>query len=118
MPDPERIPKVVSAVTLVAGAALAAAPQVATGPLGIADGRGVRAVGLADLLLVPGLASGRSPSAWMVGRCAVSLMQATYLDAATATSSKPGATRAAAGILVGLAVMDGVTALLLQRRGR
>lgn len=118
MPDPEIVPRIVAAITLVAGAALAAAPQIATGPLGIADARGVRAVGLADLLLVPGPASGRTPSAWMTGRAAVSLMQATYLDGATATSAKPGATRAAAAVLLGLALMDGITAAQLRHRGR
>ncbi len=119
MPDPEQVPKIVAAITLVAGVALAAAPQVATGPLGVVDdARGIRAVGVADLLLVPGLASGSAPSAWMTGRCAVSLMQATFVDGAVGRSSRPGAARAAAAVLFGLALMDGITALQLRRAGR
>jgi len=118
MPDPEQLPKVVAAITLVAGVALTAAPQVAAGPFGLADTRGLRAVGLADLLLVPGLASGRTPSAWMTGRAAVSVMQAAYLDGVAERSAKPGALRAIAGVLLGLTVADAVTAAQLRRRGR
>lgn len=119
MPDPEQVPKIVAAITLVAGAALTAAPRVGTDALGLdGDTRGMRAVGLADLLLVPGLASGGTPSAWMTGRCAVSVMQAAFLDGAVARSSRPGATRALSVLLVGFAVADVLTAVQLRRAGR
>lgn len=119
MPDPEQVPKIVAAITLVAGAALVAAPRVGTGPLGLeGDERGMRAVGVADLLLVPGLASGSAPSAWMTGRCAVSVMQAAFLDGAVARSTRPGATRGLSVLLAGLAVADVLTAAQLRRAGR
>lgn len=119
MPNPERVPSIVGAVTLVAGTALAAAPRAGTGPLGL-DGeeRGMRAVGVADLVLVPGLLGARPRWPWMVGRAALSLMQATYLDGVAPRSSRPAATRAAAAVLLGLAVMDASTGLALRRLER
>lgn len=118
MPDPQQVPKLVAGVTLVAGAALLVAPRRTAAPFGLADqALGIRAVGLADLLLVPGLASGRNLSGWMTARAAVSVMQAAYLDGVTTTSSRPGAARAAARVLAGLAVMDGVTAVQLRLSG-
>ena len=114
----EQAPTVVGAITLVAGGALLAAPQVYTQRAGMPDqALGVRAVGLADLLLVPGLLRGRPRWPWMVGRSAVSLMQATYLHGVTARSSSPGVVRASAATLLGLAATDLATALALRRAG-
>ncbi|WP_354702413.1 hypothetical protein [Paraconexibacter sp. AEG42_29] len=119
MVTPQQVPKVIAGITLVAGVALAASPQVAAGPLGLeGHERGIRAVGLADLLLVPGLALGRPQSAWMVGRAAVSVVQAAYLDGVAATSTRSAAARTAACVLAGLAVMDATTAVRLLRAER
>lgn len=53
------MPVLVGGVTLVAGAALVAAPGRATGPLGlVGQDTAMRAIGLADLVLVPGLPRG------------------------------------------------------------
>jgi hypothetical protein len=63
MPSVENAPKMIAGITLVAGVALAVSPGTLTGLLGLEDQRlSVRALGVADLLLVPGLFRGRSAS--------------------------------------------------------
>lgn len=111
----ERMPLLVGYVTLAAGAALVAAPRLATGPLGL-DGQdaAVRAIGLADLVLVPGLLRGRPRWPWMVGRAALNLAQAAYLHGAAPQSGKA---RAGAAALVALTAIDGATGLALRRAG-
>ncbi|MCK9250902.1 MAG: hypothetical protein M0P31_18225 [Solirubrobacteraceae bacterium] len=115
----ERTPKIVAGITLVAGVALLAAPRAYTDRVGL-DGqdRSVRAVGLADLILVPGLVGSRPKWPWMVGRAALSVMQAGYVDGVADRARRPGAVRGTAAMLYGLAVMDTVTAVVLRRAGR
>ena len=51
----ERMPQLVGLATLAAGAELVAAPQLTTRALGLeGDEAAVRAIGAADLVLVPG----------------------------------------------------------------
>ncbi|MGE4424888.1 MAG: hypothetical protein AB7G37_00385 [Solirubrobacteraceae bacterium] len=115
----ELTPKIVAGVTLVAGVALLAAPRVYTEPVGLeGQDRPVRAVGLADLILVPGLIGGRPRWPWMVGRAAVSLMQGAYVDGVSSQASRPRAARRTAAVLYGFAAMDTATALILRRAGR
>ena len=117
--NPELVPKIIAGVTLVAGAALALAPSATTRPIGLEDHEaGVRLVGLADLVLVPGLAAGRPASSWMTARAALSLAQAAYVDGVAPRARSPRAAKAAAGTLLGLAVMDASTAIALKRAGR
>lgn len=114
----EHVPRIVAAITSVAGGALLAKPTLLTGPVGLNDqDRAVRLVGMADLVLVPGLLGGRPRWPWMVGRAALNLGQAAYLDGAAARSSRPGWLRGGARILVGLSLVDLSTALMLHRAG-
>lgn len=116
MPSVENAPKMIAGITLVAGAALAASPGTVTGLLGLEDQQlSVRALGVADLLLVPGLFRGRSASGWMVARCALSLAQGAYLDGVAARCARPGLAKAAAFTLFGLSAADITTAVMLSR---
>ncbi len=106
----EQMPTVVGCVTLVAGAALVAAPQAATGPLGL-EGQetALRLIGASDLVLVPGLLRGNPRWPFMVGRAALNLVVAAYMHG----QSKRGM----AAAFVALTAVDGATALALRRAG-
>jgi hypothetical protein len=63
----ERAPVFVGSVTLATGVALAAAPGLLTRRLGLeGHDAAVRAIGVADLVLVPGLLRGEPRWPWMV----------------------------------------------------
>lgn len=116
MPSVENTPKMIAGITLVAGAALAASPGSLTGLLGLQDQQlPVRAIGVADLLLVPGLFRGRSASNWMVARCALSLAQGAYFHGIAARCARPGLAKATAFTLFGLSAADITTAATLSR---
>jgi hypothetical protein len=67
-PEAERAAVRVAAITAVVGGALTAAPA-RVGPLiGLTDKRAARVVGLADLVLVPGLLRGRPRWPWLAAR--------------------------------------------------
>jgi hypothetical protein len=119
MPAPDRMPEIVGAITLVIGGALVAAPQLATGPLGL-TGRetAMRAIGAADLALVPGLLRGRPGWPWMSARAALNVAQAAYLLRVAPDAGKPALTRAVGSTLLGLTAADGATALALRRAAR
>ena len=113
---PEKAPKFVAAVSGGGGLLLLVAPRVFTGSAGLeGHDHGVRAAGLADLFLVPGLAGSGPKAPWMAGRAALSLMQAAYFDSTAGRAKKPRVAKGAALMLLGLAVMDGLTALALHR---
>jgi hypothetical protein len=114
----ERMPVFVGCVTLAAGAALAIAPGRLTGPLGL-DGQdaALRAIGVSDLVLVPGLLRGNPRWPWMIGRAALNLAVAAYLHGVAPQSSSPRVLRGGARAFVGLAVVDGGTGLALRRAG-
>lgn len=118
MPRPEQVPTIVAGVTLVAGTALAVAPGVFARPVGL-DGQdlAVRAIGVSDLILVPGLLGGRPRWPWMVARAALSVAQAAYCDGVAPRARNAGRVRGAAATLAGLAVMDAVTAVRLRSAG-
>ena len=111
----EKMPAFVGCVTLAAGAALAVSPGLLTGRLGL-EGQdlAVRALGVSDLVLVPGLLRGRPRWPWMIGRAALNLAQAAYLYGVAPQSSLA---KGGAGVLVGLTAVDGATALALRRAG-
>jgi len=117
-PSAERMPAFVGCATLAIGAALAVAPGRLTGPLGL-DGQetAVRALGLSDLVLVPGLLRGRPRWPWMIGRAALNLAAAAYLHGVASQSSSPALVNGGAGVLAGLTVVDGATGLVLRRAG-
>lgn len=65
--------------TLPIGAALLLAPERVGGALRLGDHPvALRAIGAADLLLVPGLLAGRRRLPWMVGRAALNVAIAAY----------------------------------------
>lgn len=112
------MPALVGCVTLVVGAVAVAAPGRVTGALGLqGQDTAMRAVGAADLVLVPGLLRGTPRWPWMVGRAALNLAQAAYVQAVAPQSSSPGALQSGAGVLAGLTVVDAATALALRRAG-
>ena len=114
----KRLPVFVGCVTLAAGAGLALAPSRVTGPLGLeGQDMAVRAVGLADLVLVPGLLRGRPRWPWMVGRAALNVATAGYLHGVAPQSSSPGVLNGGAGLLLGLTAVDGFAGLALRRAG-
>ncbi len=116
MPRPEQIPGFVAAVSGAGGGLLLAAPRSFTGPAELeGHDRTVRAVGLADWILVPGLLRSNPKWPWMAGRAALSVMQAAYCDSAARAAGKPAVARGAAVMLLFAAVMDAVTALRLRR---
>ena len=86
-----------------------------TRPLGLeGHDAAVRAIGAADLVLVPGLLRGEPRWPWMVGRAALNLAMAAYLIGAAKQSSSPGWRTRGAGALLGLTVVDGATGLVLR----
>jgi hypothetical protein len=68
----------VGTFTAVAGAALLLAPE-RTGPLiGVTNRTDARILGVADLVLVPGLLAGRPRWPWMVARAVTNLGMAAF----------------------------------------
>ncbi|GAA5148174.1 hypothetical protein GCM10023321_10060 [Pseudonocardia eucalypti] len=115
----ERAPKMVGLVTLVAGAALVAAPGPVGSAMGLGDRRSVaRTVGVMDLALVPGLLRGRPRWPWMAARAAFSLATATIYRAEARRSD--GRREAVGGMygMLGLTVADVVVALALRNAER
>jgi hypothetical protein len=104
----ERMPVFAGYATLAIGAALLAAPRVLTGPLDLeGQDNAVRAIGVSDLILVPGLLKGRPRWPWMAARAAFNLGDAAYLHRV--------GRRDAAAVMLALTAIDGATALMLQR---
>ena len=114
----ERMPVFVGCVTLAVGAALVASPRLLTGRLGL-DGQdlAVRALGVSDLVLVPGLLLGRPRWPWMFGRAALNVADAAYLLGVAPRCSSPQLAHGGAGLLVALTAADGATGLALRRAG-
>jgi hypothetical protein len=116
--NPERMPVFVGCVTLATGAALVASPGLLTGRLGLeGQDAAVRAIGASDLVLVPGLLLGRPRWPWMVGRAALNLAIAAYLQGVAPRSSSPDFAKGGAALLLGLTAVDGATGLALRRAG-
>ena len=74
-------PEFVGWATLAAGAALVAAPGLTARPLGLDESShaALRAIGAADLALVPGLLRGNPKWPWMTARAALNLAQAASM---------------------------------------
>jgi hypothetical protein len=73
----------------------------------------MRAVGLADLALVPGLVRGKPRWPWMAGRGALNLLIAAYIRWLAQREGSTSA-RIASLILVGLTLADGTLAWRLR----
>ena len=114
----ERTPLFVGCVTSLAETVPSAAPDRVCDGLGL-EGQewAMRALGVSDLVLVPGLLRGRPRWPWMVGRAALNVAQAGYLHRIAPRSAAPTALERGAALLLGLTVADGATALALRRAG-
>ncbi len=108
------MPVTVGYVTTATGVALVAAPGLATRRLGLAGQEtAMRLIGVADLVLVPGLLRGRPRWPWMVARAALNVAMAAYFLGVAGKSRDAKLTGVA---LLGLTVVDGATALALRQR--
>ncbi len=105
----------VGVATLVIGGALVGAPKAVGGPVGL-DAQGARAIGLADLALVPGLLAGRPRWPWMAARGGLNLLIAGYGRRRNAGGAPRVGVLAKA--LVGITVADGAAAVTLWRSER
>ena len=112
----ERMPGFAGWATLAIGVTLVAAPRLVTGPLRL-DGQeaAVRAIGVSDLVLVPGLLRGRPRWPWMLARAAFNLGDAAYLHRVTSCSGSPALAKAGARVMAGLTMVDGATGVALLR---
>ena len=86
------------------GAALLVAPEEAGRLLGLSDDIAMRVIGVADLVLVPGLVCGRSRWRWVGARVALNLAIAGFLLARRSAASTPKRPLAAA---IALAAVTG-----------
>ncbi|MBJ7521580.1 MAG: hypothetical protein JHC84_17910 [Solirubrobacteraceae bacterium] len=102
----------VGVATGVIGVVLLVAPRRVGELAGIEDDMLLRAMGVADLTLVPGLLAGRRRWPWMAARAALNLAMAARL----AQESAPQA-RAVGAALVGVTVVDGRAAAVLRADG-
>ena len=115
----ERMPLVAGWVTLVAGTGLVLDPGRAARALGLeGQDTALRAVGAADLVLVPGLLRGSPRWPWMVGRAALNIGQAAYLLGVARQSSSPELVNGAAGVLLCLTAIDAAAGMSLRRANR
>lgn len=117
--DDERIPVFVGLVTLAAGSALTIAPRQVGPALSLGEHPEIaRAIGVSDLVLVPGLLRGRPRWPWMLARAGLNLVIAAHYRRVAAEPGGPAAARLGAAALVGLTAVDGATAVALRSAGR
>lgn len=106
-------------VTAIVGTALVVAPARADAALGLGlSPMPARALGIADVVLAPGLLRGRPRWPWMVVR---TVLNAVVAWAYAAASRRPGGHRRArrgALAMTVLVVVDGGVAVVLWRSGR
>jgi hypothetical protein len=100
-------------VTLATGAVLVLSPERGGRLVGIDRPRTARLVGAGDLLLVPGLLTGRPRWPWMAARAVLNLP-----TAAVFLSARQRSARAVGVSLLLLTVGDARTATTLYRAGR
>ncbi len=105
-------------MTLVAGTALTLAPERCGKPIGMKRHPGVmRAIGISDLVVAPGLLGGRPRWPWLVARAALN----AGLAAGAARYRKPLGernSRIGTGTFAVLTVIDGAAATVLRSAGR
>ncbi|NDL60143.1 hypothetical protein [Phytoactinopolyspora mesophila] len=114
--DVDRATDVVGSVTFAMGAALTVAPRRTARWLGLGDhARFARGIGVADLVLAPGLFRGRPRWPWVAARTALNLVIARhYFNESRQPSGDSTARYGAMGMLA-LTAVDGALALRLRR---
>lgn len=114
----ERTAITAGAVTIVAGTALTLAPAHCAKSIGMEDHADVmRAIGITDLIVAPGLLAGRPRWPWLIARTA---LNAGLVAAAVRYRRALGNrnSRLGAATFVALTVNDGVAAATLRSAGR
>ena len=111
----EPVVEAAAAVSLALGVALVLAPGLVAKVLGVApDRRLLRAIGLVDLVLAPGLYFGRPRWPWLTARALSNPVIALF----AVTRARSLRARLLAAGLVGATVMDLRTAERLRAEGR
>lgn len=110
-----RTATVVGVATTAIGGALLAAPGAAGPLMRLTDPRGARVVGLADLVLVPGLLAGRPRWPWMAARAVLNPAIAAYVLRIAPRSGRTKQARAVASVLAVATLADGAAAYALRR---
>ena len=113
----------VGLATSVIGGTLVWAPDTVVRALRLSHPQPIPLIGLADLVLVPGLIAGRPRWPWMAARAGLNVVIAAYLIDETRRSSEPRLGSAAL-LMAAITVADCVTTRRLRaderrpRRGR
>lgn len=114
-PRGEPIVDAAAAISLVLGSALVFAPTTVSQLVGLAaEPRTLRAIGIADLALAPGLYLGRPQWPWMLARAAAN----PVIAAVFASSARSARARVVAAGLIGATALDLRTAVALRAAGR
>ena len=101
-------------ITLAIGVALVLAPSRMARALRVGEhGEALRAIGAADLALVPGLLAGRHRWRWMAARAGLNLVIAAYWLTVARRENSVGA-KLAVGAMVVATVVDGRTIFVLR----
>lgn len=103
----------VGLATSAIGGALVWAPDTVVRALRLRHPQPVRIIGLADLVLVPGLIAGRPRWPWMAARAGLNVVIAAYLLDETRRTSEPRP-RSAALLLAAITAADCVTTRRLR----
>ena len=114
----ERAATTAGLVTVVVGVALTLGPARCGQPIGMADHPSVmRAIGITDLLVAPGLLAGRPRWPWLLARAA---LNAGLVAGAMKYRGELGDrnSRVGAGTFALLTVVDGAAAATLRSVGR
>lgn len=111
-----RVPEFIGVVTTGVGIALLVAPRRLAVAAGVGDRPTfARAVGVADLALVPGLLRGRPRWPWMFARAAANLPIAAAYRSEINRTGGTALARKAMITMVGLSVVDTATAIALRK---
>jgi len=112
----QRSAQQVGVTTLIIGTVLVAIPSRAGELLRVGDHPlELRAIGAADLVLVPGLLRGRRPLRWMIARVGLNLVIASYCLWLARREGSVGAKIGMAAMIAATAA-DGRTIAALRRR--
>lgn len=111
--EARRAAVVAGAVTTIAGVALVAVPAKVAELLDLEDEAGIRAIGVSDLVLAPGLLAGTPRSPWLAARAVTNLVVAAYLAKAARDcgTAKP---LPVVAFLAGITVVDTTAAAALR----